>query len=108
MEVFFNWLSGLGDKVFTEAGILAFILFWICVYLTWDNRCLRNERNKDSKDAFKQIYELGTAQTKTAIETNNVLDKVSDTVHILIRAFERAGILERKANDEEVEKTNRS
>lgn len=109
MELFLQGLHGMGEKVFTEAGVLAFILFWICVYLTWDNRCLRKEQSKDNKEAFKKIYELGITQSETAIETNHVLDKLGDTVHVITLMLERAGILERKAgNDEEVKKTDGS
>ena len=66
----------LGDKVFTEAGVVALLLFWWGIYLILDNRALRRENNK----LHDRVYNLGISQTEVNTETNNVLDKIVDAL----------------------------
>lgn len=67
-----DWLNGIGDKIFTEAGVLAFVLFWWCVYLCWKN----NDLEKYSRKLNKHLYDLGMAQTIATSEVGAVLDKL--------------------------------
>lgn len=79
-----DFLSGLGEKVFSEAGILALIEFWLCVYFIWDNRGVR----KELKTQNEKIYEIGVQSVAGSIETNNVLDKIGETLSALSKVNE--------------------
>lgn len=96
MGEFFSWLHSLGEKVFNEAGILAFILFWSCIYLGWDNRCLRKDYKELSEKSSDRLFQMGTDQVKTSMESNHILDKMSDTIASLTALLERKGILRKK------------
>lgn len=80
----FEFLQSIGDKVFTEAGVLAFVLFWLSVYLLFDNKGLRKE-NRVLND---KLFDLGVKQTAAGIETNNILDKLGDTVEAVLKKLE--------------------
>jgi hypothetical protein len=79
-----EFITGLGDKVFSEAGILALIEFWLCVYFIWDNRGLR----KELKIQNEKLYDLGVQSVASSVETNNVLDKIGETLSVLSKSNE--------------------
>lgn len=72
-------LDKMGDRVFTEAGILALILFWFCIYLLLDNRSYRRE-NRTLND---KIFTMGMQQVTVNSESNAVMGKLGETVGAL-------------------------
>lgn len=72
----------IGDKVFTEAGVLAGILFLYAIYASWDNRGLRKELSQ----LHERVFNMGMKQVETSAETNTVLDKVIDAFDALTEA----------------------
>lgn len=91
-----EWLSNIADKVFTEAGILAFILFWMNIYQAIDARMTRKQAAKDLKEANDKIYYMGTKSVEQQIVTSAALDKNADAIETLTIVFEKSGILEKK------------
>ncbi len=81
----FEFIQKIGDKVFTEAGLVAFLLFWGLVYC---NLQLRGER-KENKSLNQKMYDMGMKQTITNAETNSVMDKISDTMKTLMDMLSR-------------------
>lgn len=69
-------VNDIGNKIFTEAGVLAFVLFWLLVYTLIDNRSWRRE----NRDLNKQLVDMGMRQIEVSAETNNVIEKLSDTL----------------------------
>lgn len=69
-------LNTMADKVFTEAGLVAFLLFWWGIYLLLDNRAVKRENST----LHDRIYNMGIEQTKVMASMNNILDKISDTL----------------------------
>ena len=70
----FDFLEKIGDKIFTEAGLVAFLLFWGLIYVAIQ---LRGER-KENRLLNQKMYDMGIKQTVTNSETNSLLDKISD------------------------------
>lgn len=82
MDAFFAFLNGLGDKVFTEAGLVALLLFWANVYQASQ---LRAERNKNEA-LNEKIYALGTASVKQNEAHNHLLDKVAELMNRILNS----------------------
>lgn len=74
-----EFLKDICDKVFTEAGILAGVLFIYSAYVTWDNRGWR----KENKELHEKVYNMGLKQIEASVETNAVLDKLADMVQAI-------------------------
>lgn len=68
-------LKDVADKIFSEAGILAGVLFVYSVYLTMDNRTWR----KENKELHEKVYNMGLKQIEVSVELDNVLDTLLDT-----------------------------
>lgn len=77
---FIGWLVGLADKlgnrVYSDAGLTAFLLFCACLYLLLDNRSLR----KEIKNLNIKMYDMGILQAKASIEASGAYDKISEVV----------------------------
>jgi len=80
-----DYLTLLGDKIFTEAGVLCLVEFWLAVYVMWDNRGLR----KELKGLNEKVYDLGIQAVASGVETNIVLDKIGDTLSALSKTQEK-------------------
>lgn len=81
----FEFLERISDKVFTEAGLLAGILFIYAIYLTLDNKSWRRE----NRELHEKVYNMGLKQIETAVENNAVLDKLVTTIGAISEKKER-------------------
>lgn len=77
---FLAFLKILADKVFTEAGLVAGLLFVWSIYLIRENKGWR----KENKELHDKIYDMGMRQIEVNAEGNNVLDKIADTLDKVI------------------------
>lgn len=68
------------DKVFTEAGLIACLLFCAVIYLGIENK--KKEKKIDA--LHERIHAMGVNQIQATSETNNVLDKLTDTLQLLM------------------------
>lgn len=82
MDALLEFINGLADKVFTEAGLVALLLFWANIYQASQ---LRAERKKNEV-LNEKIYALGTASVKQNEAHNHLLDKVAELMNRLLNA----------------------
>ncbi len=71
--------AGIAKVIFTQAGLVAGLLFIYSVYVTWDNRGWR----KENKALNERLIDLGGKQIETAVTTNAVLDKVAGAIQAM-------------------------
>lgn len=67
-----EFIQSIGDKIFTEAGLVAFLLFWAYVYQMYKNTRLETY----NRQLNGKVYQLGTSQITAMGEFSSVLDKV--------------------------------
>ena len=72
-------LQFLTDKVLTEAGLVAVLLFLGNIYQAYDRKSYRAENT----ELHNKILTLALEQTKVNAESNNVLDKISDMLTLM-------------------------
>ncbi len=72
-------IAAIAKIIFTQAGLVAGLLFIYAVYVTWDNRGWR----KENKALSERLINLGAKQIETSAQTNAVLDKVAGAVQVM-------------------------
>lgn len=71
----------IAERVFTEAGLVAFLLFVWGLYLVIQLHL----KDKKINELHDRIHSMGMEQIRLSVESNQVLDKIADTVHTLLK-----------------------
>jgi len=87
-----EFLQHIGNIVFTEAGILAFILFWYGVFITLELRSVRIRKDNALKEQTDKVFVMGMGQIEASTKQVLVMQQISTNVRDLTDLLERNGI----------------